>query len=710
MGRTNKQRRAKKSPTRGKSHARPVGQISIASGGYGFVATPEGEYFVPQKRLAGAMNGDTVEISISKNHGEGGSRYRFGGNVSRGATHNDRARVVRVVARAMTELVGQYFAEVPLGVVVPDDKRILHDFFVIGDVPEGLSDEDIVVLRIVDYPTPKSAATGQIVRVIGREDDPHMVFDRLVAASGARIEFSQEALAQAEEARVNVDAAFARGYRDLRDRIIFTIDPADAKDFDDALSIDLVFDPRSVDDSGDDLAHCFTKTTHVLKRVRDRRVWRLGVHIADVSAYVLADSSLDLEARMRGTSIYLPDRVIPMLPEALSNDVCSLKPNESRLSMTCDIYIDDSAALVAYDLYPAVICSKARLTYDEAQGVLNQVSEGKNVDLCGDIQSAIDISSRLVQLSKIAKAREDYRCSCGSIDFDTAEPRAVLDAKGNPVNIDIRRKTDATGLVEEAMIFANEVVATHLLAGKYPCVFRDHEPPTEVGLANIVGVFAEFPWFSRAMSKRVLAGDPAAIRQTMQACVGRPEHDLVVMLSLRAMSRAVYSAKDAGHYGLGLDAYCHFTSPIRRYPDLIVHRLLHRNLRLARPGVSDTDLNYICETSSIREREAETLSRNCTRAAFAKYMQRFIGQTFSGLIVGVAQAGLFVRLDNMVEGIVAMSSLGQEYFVFNESRHTLTGVNTKRVYRLGEPICVKVKSADPLSGKIEFELAKSRRK
>jgi ribonuclease R len=371
--------------------------------------------------------------------------------------------------------------------------------------------------------------------------------------------------------------------------------------------------------------------------------------------------------------------------------------------------VDDTATLMAYDLYPAVICSKARLTYDEAQGILDSFANGEGAACAASNIVDEAIPSRLVRLSQIAKARDEYRRSAGSIDFDASEPRVVLDGDGNPTDIDVRRKTDATELVEEAMIFANEVVATHLLAGKYPCVFRDHEPPTEVGLANIVGVFTEFPWFSRALSKRVLAGDPAAIRQTMQACVGRPEHDLVVMLCLRAMSRAVYSAKDAGHYGLGLDAYCHFTSPIRRYPDLIVHRLLHRNLRSARPGISEADLNYICETSSIREREAETLSRNCTRAAFAKYMQRFIGQTFSGLIVGVAQVGLFVRLDNMVEGIAPMSSLGQEYFAYNESRHTLTGVNTKRVYRLGQPVRVKVKSTDALSGRIEFELAKSRR-
>jgi ribonuclease R len=685
---------------------RPTGIISIAAAGYGFVNTAEGEFFIPRSRLGGAMSGDTVEIAINKNahyntnkYGEGDFGHHGRKHSSRTQTENTRGRVTHILKRAQTQIVGRFFAEEPISVVVPDDTRIDHDFFVVGEIPPEIQDEDIVVLEIIDYPTNKIIGTGRIVSLVGRAGDPHLLYERLIAKAGVRTQFPPEALSEAREAQIDIDRALAQGYRDITERFVFTIDPADAKDFDDALSLDKV-------------------------ELDEQPAWRLGVHIADVSHYVEPESSLDLEARTRGTSIYLPDRVIPMLPHELSNDLCSLNPLVERLSMTCDLYLDEDANLLKYDLYTAIIKSDARLTYDQAQAILDAegasnkiiaANSAKNTALhfCldgFDSRTLEELIPRIKMASKFAKMRDAKRRAGGGIDFDTKEARVMLDDQGVPTDVMIRTKTDATQLVEEAMIFANEVVATHLKHHDYPCAYRNHDLPTPDGLASLVGAFSEFSWFSKSMSKHILTGSPKAFMQVLSAAHGRAEEDLVTMLCLRAMSRAIYSERDSSHYGLGLDAYCHFTSPIRRYPDLIVHRLLKRQLSGARPKITPGDLHYICEISSTREREAEELSRTCLKAAFAQYMTRFIGESFTALVTGVTQSGLFARLDNCAEGFVSVRALGDEYFIFDETRYTLTGTSSKRVFRLGERLEVSVKSTDALAGRIDFALVKNKHK
>ena len=474
---------------------------------------------------------------------------------------------------------------------------------------------------------------------------------------------------------LDAEGALVAGYRDLTERFVFTIDPADAKDFDDALSLDYL---------------------------EDERLWRLGVHIADVSHYVPWNSSVDLDARRRATSVYLADRVIPMLPPALSDELCSLKPGEVRRSMTADLYLNDAGEFVRADFYPALIRSDARLAYNEADAILLDYKEA--------VAAGGDLAWRLVQCSRLAGLREAARTRAGGIDFATTEAKVALDGEGRPVDIVLRRKTDATRLVEEAMILANEAVAGCLETRGFPCLFRVHEPPAADALGSLIPVFQEFPWFTRPMEARLVAGDARTIQEILAASADRSEGELVSSLLLRAMKRAVYRPDNLGHYGLASEAYCHFTSPIRRYPDLVVHRMLRAALT-RRPEKFDQEmaaLPWIAEHSSDMERVADTAARQSQELKMAEYLSAFTGQAFSGVVSGVASYGLYVRLDCTAEGILPVRALGEEYFAFDPVRYTLTGEESGRAFRLGQRVPVVLKSVDVPTAALEFALAGSR--
>lgn len=647
--------------------------------GFGFVKTPEGEFFVPESKMRDAMDGDLVEVSPARGGAKKGKR--------------EEARVVRVLERKHSEIIGRYEVAEPFGVVVPDDPRIKHDVFTLRAANPDVPDGSIVRVRILEYPTRKSSATGEVVEVLGEEGDERLLIERVIARHNLETAFSDGALAEAASARLDVDGALQSGYRDIRDRFVFTVDPADAKDFDDALSIERTSDGA----------------------------FRLGVHIADVSAYVAWASSIDLDARSRATSVYLADRVIPMLPPELSENLCSLRPGEDRLCMTVDITLDKSAKLLGYEIYPAVMRSRARLTYDEALDLLRggdgadaggrgkdgrgkgKARRGKGADGRGALRE------RLAACSTLAKARQRQRARLGGIEFDTREAKVALDDAGRPTGIVVRSKNDATELIEEAMILANEVVATHLFEREVPSAFRVHEPPAAAALAALVPTLQEFKWFTTEDAARLKTGDPHAIQRILDACAGRPEQELVVMLMLRSMMRAVYDPVNGGHYGLGLSAYCHFTSPIRRYPDLIVHRALKASLapgrkKKAKAPSQAESLKWLCEHSSEMERVAEAAAFDSQKVKMAEYMERFVGDEFDGLVAGVTSYGFYVRLDNCVEGLVPVRSLGDEYFVYNEERHTLKGVDTNTVYRLGQRVRVKLVSVDVRLAHIDFRV------
>ena len=752
-----------RSHTRRPPRANPCGVLNVRGAGFGFVQTAEGEFFVPSSKMGGAFDGDVVEVAPL-----GGSKGHKGGSGAGGASgaasgQNPAARVVRVVERSHDTLVGRYEVAEPFGVVVPEDPRIPYDIFTMRADRPDIEDGSLVRVRIETFPARNTAATGVVEEVIGRADDEDVGVDLIVARHKLETAFSEGALAEARAAVLDEEGALAAGYRDLRDRFTFTIDPVDARDFDDALSLERVSTwgsaaraggaqslrqscsneaskaparaqkqwvnspldcspcgTRLVNPSGprrsEGVESCFDANAAEIGGVggadgersakdngttsenpASRRLWRLGVHIADVSHYVPWGSSLDLDARRRATSVYLVDRVIPMLPHELSSDLCSLKPGETRRSMTADLYLDDAGNLLRYELYPALVRSDARLTYDEAQAMLEE----------GRPEDDDALAWRLAGLSALAKKRAAAREAAGGLDFGTSEAKVRLDEAGRPVAIDLGHKTDATGLVEEAMILANETVARHLSEQSFPSLYRVHEQPAPDNLAALVPVFQEFPWFAQVDAARLVAGDPHAVQQALAASSGRSEGELVSTLLLRSMKRAVYRPENGGHYGLASAAYTHFTSPIRRYPDLVVHRMLKAQLT-RRPERFDQEvaaLPWIAEHSSDQERVADAAARESQELKIIEYLQRDVGKAFSAVVSGVAAYGLYVRLENTAEGFVPVRSLGREYFAFDPARHSLCGQETGTVYRLGQRVPVVLVAAEPRSRTLDFKPA-----
>ena len=739
-----------RSRTRRRPRSNPRGVLDVHAGGFGFVWTAEGGFFVPESKMGGAFDGDLVEIAPLPSRGEKGGKPG-----KRGEGEKPAARVLRVVDRAHDSLVGRYEVAEPFGVVVPEDARIPYDIFTMRADNPDIEDGALVRVRITAFPSRNTAATGAIEEVIGRADDESTLVDLVVARHKLETAFSEGALEEARKAALDIEDALAAGYRDLRGRFTFTIDPADARDFDDAISLEPVAlsgnavgaeDIQSLKQSS---LRCGTRLADALGADGSQRVggsscggvvetsevgavdagcsaggegstrgrgtipdsvravdgrgveaavWRLGVHIADVSHYVPWNSSIDLDARRRATSVYLVDRVIPMLPEELSNELCSLKPGEARRSMTADLYLDGAARLVGYDLYPAVVRSDARLSYGEAQGLLDAPDAGG------------ELPWRLEALSDIACKRAQARELAGGLEFDTVEARVRLDGDKRPVGLDLKRKTPATALVEEAMILANETVASHMRDARFPAIYRVHEKPEADSLAALVPVFEEFSWFDRIDRGRFVAGDPSVVQEALAASAGRAEGELVSSLVLRSMKRAAYRPACEPHYGLASAAYVHFTSPIRRYPDLVVHRML-KALLGRRPEKFDQEvaaLPWLAEHSSEMERVAEKAARESQEIKIIEYMEQFVGQAFSAVISGVAAYGVYVRLDNTAEGLVPMRHLGSEYFAFDPAQHRLTGQDTGTVYRLGQRIPVVLVEADPRRRRLDFRPARPR--
>lgn len=671
--------------TRRKPKALLRGILDCRDGKNSFVATAEGDYFVSDSDRNGASDGDLVEVSPLSGGAKRGASSRSGG---RRASDRPQARVIRVIERASEVICGRVELADPFAVVVPDNTGIPFDVFTLRsdapDVPEGA----FVQVRITQFPTRRSACTGVIEAVLSEEGGGSGGIDMIVARHKLETVFSEAALAEAASAAVDEDGALAEGYWDLREREVFTIDPVDAKDFDDALS---------------------------LERVRDgegRRLWRLGVHIADVSAYVPWNSSLDIEARRRATSVYLVDRVIPMLPLALSEEVCSLKPGQVRRAFTVDLLVTDQGQVLQAQFHPSLICSRARFSYDQVQEVLEAGPDGRLLT-----EGAVAEESMVRKLraaSALAQAMERRRSEAGGIDFSTVEAKVQLDAEGAPVAVGLRKKTAATMLVEEAMIAANEAVARFLMGCDFPCLYRVHEPPSPDALTALLPVFREFSWFERSGAPLLGHGSPFVIQAILRESHGRAEEELVSNLLLRAMKRAVYRPVNDGHYGLASKAYCHFTSPIRRYPDLVVHRMLKAAL-FKRPQLFDQEvgaLPWIGEHSSDMERVAETAARELQALKLAEFLEPHTGEAFEGMISGVSSQGLFVRLvrgitaelelGGAIEGFVPVRCLGPEYFAFDPERYTLTGADTDQVFRLGHPLDVVLSRVDVATTRLDL--------
>lgn len=655
-----------------------TGTIHVSRPGVATVETAEGVFAVGRGGIREAMSGDEVQVSLSSRRG----RERL-------------AYVQGVARRATATFLGTFRRAEPLGVVVPLDARIRRDFFVLptDDSAHALdvADGDVVAGRILEYPTRKSAGVVTIERRVGSPVELDMGIEAVVASYGLVVEFASAALEQAEKIAPNVAETLALdpGRRDLRQSCVITVDPSDARDFDDAIGA---------------------------RRRADG--YELEVHIADVTNYVSWASPIDEEARRRTCSAYLVDRVIPMLPERLCDDVCSLKPQEDRLCMSVIVRLDCRGEVLGAEVLRTAVRSKARLDYAAADRLL--AGEAAPDDLPCDSRWRRPVAESLAVLDELASLRRERRARRGSIDFVTREAKVILDAAGHPKGVSVRERTRATSLVEEAMLLANESVAKLISDAGLPCAYRVHERPSPEELEATIPVLRELGLVRGTQDRAVIAGDPRAIRAVLEAARGTTGEVLANSVLLRAQKRAVYLPHNDGHYALAAPAYCHFTSPIRRYPDIIVHRALKLLLareEAGRPGgervalgrvqrETERILPQLCRTCSERERAADAAAHASQRVKMAELYAARVGEDFSGVVVGVERYGLFVMIEeSRAEGLLSTRSLGSERFIYDESLMALTGEESGACWRPGRRIAVRVASVDVMQGQIDFALA-----
>ena len=692
MGRGRHSKNGRRGPARSRRLPGLTGTVRVYDA-RAEVETAEGVYRLGSRSMREAMPGDRVYVSLHR--GKGGAR---------------RAVVEHVIDRAVAAIVGVFEPAGPLGAVRPLDARIKQDFFVLpaDDSPRRLGVEpgDIVSARIVDYPSRTESGVVTLERRIGDANEPSLGIECVMARYGLVDGYPQAAVDEAASLAVDVEGALADPLRrDIRDRFAITIDPVDARDFDDAISV-----ARTV-----------------------RGGWMLGVHIADVSHYVDWGSAIDLEARRRSTSVYLADRVLPMLPERLCNDLCSLRPDEDRLAFTVDIELDAQGRVRTYEPYPSVIRSRVRMDYGAADALLREGDpDGAALDAAARgraelaVEAArangVDLRAFLRNADALARARREIRRKRGSIDFDTPEVHVLLDEAGMPVDIVTRERTAATSLVEEAMLLANECVAEFLADRDLVSAYRVHEDPSPDSLASAAKTLTELGAVEGGLAAGIMLGDPRAINAAVEDAADTAFAPQVNALLLRAQQRAVYKSHNEGHYALGARAYCHFTSPIRRYPDLIAHRVLKVALAkhelgkkeaLARaprltgkgPQALEAICPQLCRQASDNERAADAAANASQKVKVAQLYAGRIGERDTGTVSWISDLGAFVRLDATgAEGLIRMNALGTEWWDFDDVRLTLTGDSTGTKVGLGCRVVVEVASVNVLRGHLDLKL------
>lgn len=692
MGRGRHSKNGRRGPARSRRLPGLTGTVRVYDA-RAEVETAEGVYRLGSRSMREAMPGDRVYVSLHR--GKGGAR---------------RAVVEHVIDRAVAAIVGVFEPAGPLGAVRPLDARIKQDFFVLpaDDSPRRLGVEpgDIVSARIVDYPSRTESGVVTLERRIGDANEPSLGIECVMARYGLVDGYPQAAVDEAASLAVDVEGALADPLRrDIRDRFAITIDPVDARDFDDAISV-----ARTV-----------------------RGGWMLGVHIADVSHYVDWESAIDLEARRRSTSVYLADRVLPMLPERLCNDLCSLRPDGDRLAFTVDIELDAQGRVRTYEPYPSVIRSRVRMDYGAADALLREGEpDGAALDAAARgraelaVEAArangVDLRAFLRNADALARVRREIRRKRGSIDFDTPEVHALLDEAGMPVDIVTRERTAATSLVEEAMLLANECVAEFLADRDLVSAYRVHEDPSPDSLASAAKTLTELGAVEGGLAAGIMLGDPRAINAAVEDVAGTAFAPQVNALLLRAQQRAVYRSYNEGHYALGARAYCHFTSPIRRYPDLIAHRVLKVALAKHELGKKEALIRAprltgkgpqaleaicprLCRQASDNERAADAAANASQKVKVAQLYASRIGERDTGTVSWISDLGAFVRLDATgAEGLVRMNALGAEWWDFDDVRLTLTGESTGTRVGLGCRVVVEVASVNVLRGHLDLKL------
>ena len=639
------------------SSNRLQGTLKVDKRGNGVVTTDRGEILINKQSLFTAFNGDVVEVSAF---------------ISTKTKKNEPAvstgEVLSIITRKHTEFGGTLQKSKSFYFVLPDDATVQRDFYIAPENLNGAEPGDKVLVELMEWDDPFKNPEGKIITTLGAAGDPFVELRSVIQAHHLPTSFPKEVEAAAAAIPVEIPKAELDRRLDLRDVAVLTIDPHDAKDFDDALSIERL----------------------------EGGSYRIGVHIADVSAYVTEGSILDQEAFARGTSVYLANQVIPMLPEKLSNNICSLVPKKDRLTYSVFMHVTEKGRVRKYEFARSVINSKRRFTYEEAETALD-TKKGEFAEELNDLWSA-------------AKILRKARMKNGSIDFDSPEAKFKYDDKGKPVDIFIKKRLKSNQLVEECMLLANQTVAKHVETLQkdgeiLPFVYRIHDLPDKEKLRALEEFVRKFG-YKLNVSQSSSAKD---LQQLLLEIQGTKEENLINEVALRSMAKAVYSTDNIGHFGLAFDHYSHFTSPIRRYPDLLVHRLLWdytNGMSEKRKQTMKKELPAMCKHCSDREKVAAEAERDSVKVMQVEYMRQHIGAEFPGIISGVIQYGVFVELNNMlVEGMLHVRDLNDDYYVFDEKQYSLVGERKGKRLRLGDAVTVKVAKVTPERRQIDFVLA-----
>lgn len=621
--------------------------------GFGFVEVEgrEEDLFIPEDNVNGAFHNDTVQARILS--GQRGKRQE--------------AEIVRIVSHGTTEVVGTFQKSKNFGFVVPDNAKLSSDIFVPLERSKGAVDGHKVVVELTDYGSDKKKPEGKVVEILGHINDPGVDIMSIVRGFGLPAEFDEKVMNQAERVADMVSEADMQGRRDLRDVCMVTIDGEDAKDLDDAVSVS-----------------------------KEGENYLLGVHIADVTNYVQEYSALDREALKRGTSVYLVDRVIPMIPHKLSNGICSLNAGVDRLALSCLMTVNPKGEVVDYEITESVICVDRRMSYTSVKKILEDKDEA-------EIAEYKDLVPMFVMMEELAGILRAKRKKRGSIDFDFPETKIILDKEGHPIDIKPYERNTATKIIEDFMLLANETVAQHFYWLELPFVYRVHDNPDPEKIQQLGIFISNFGYGIKTSGEEV---HPKEIQKLLGKIEGTKEEALISRLALRSMRQAKYATDCTGHFGLACQYYCHFTSPIRRYPDLQIHRIIKEQLRgrLKENRILHYNeiLPQVADHSSRTERRADEAERETDKLKKTEYMENHIGERFEGVISGITAWGIYVELSNTVEGLIHVSSLTGDYFYYDEANYEMVGRDTGRKYKLGQRIAVIVEGTDRFARTVDF--------
>ena len=626
--------------------------------GFGFVTVEgyEEDFYISPDNRNHAMHKDTVEVEILPKPLDG---------------KRQEAKVLSITEHGMDYVVGTYEKSKHFGFVIPDDPKVDMDVF----IPEGKELHAVtghkVVATITNYGGKGKKPEGIVVEILGHRDDPGTDILSIVKAMGIPTDFPEEVLSEANQAAVPVTDSMMKGRMDLRDQLMVTIDGDDSKDLDDAISL-----------------------------TKDGENYILGVHIADVSEYVKENSALDKEARKRGTSVYLVDRVIPMLPRALSNGMCSLNHNEDRLAMSCIMTVNPKGEVIDHVIAESIVNIDYRMTYHNVKGIVIDHDEA----LRQEYDLVTPMLDEMLHLSKLVRAK---RHQDGCIDFDFPEYKIQVDEKCKPISIELYEHSEANELIEDFMILANETVAEEYCKKEIPFLYRTHGVPDHDRIHDL-SVFIEN--FGLTLRQKGDELQPKEVQELLEKVKGKKEEALISMLTLRSMQQAKYETECIGHFGLAAKFYSHFTSPIRRYPDLQIHRIMKEDLRgkLNQKRIEHYRkiLDSVAKETSMLERRSDEAEREVSKLKKAEYMQMHLGETYTGIISGVTAWGIYVQLPNSIEGLVHVSTLTDDYYRFDEKHYCMIGECLGKVYHMSQSVVVKVAHADTDSRTIDFELVK----